>query len=59
VFIDVDGVALPAPAPRFDRTPAGHPEPPVRAGKHTINVLEELGLDAEEITELSRTGVIG
>ena len=59
VFVDVDGVALPAPAPRFDRTPAGRPEPPVRAGKHTIEVLEELGIPDSEITELSRAGVIG
>jgi alpha-methylacyl-CoA racemase len=58
-FLDVDGTALPAPAPRFDRTPAGHPEPPVRAGKHTIEVLEELGVPEAEITELRRSGVIG
>ncbi|MCS7478220.1 CaiB/BaiF CoA transferase family protein [Umezawaea endophytica] len=59
VFVDVDGISLPAPAPRFDRTPAGTPEPPVRAGKHTIEVLEELGLVDSEITELTRSGVIG
>ncbi|MEO6082169.1 MAG: CoA transferase, partial [Umezawaea sp.] len=59
VFIDVDGVALPAPAPRFDRTPAGRPTAPVRAGKHTIEVLEELGVPDFEITELTRIGVIG
>ncbi|HEX6343884.1 CaiB/BaiF CoA-transferase family protein [Umezawaea sp.] len=59
VFTDVGGTALPAPAPRFDRTPAGAPEPPVRAGKHTIEVLAELGLPDSEITELSRAGVIG
>ncbi|MET1074676.1 MAG: CaiB/BaiF CoA-transferase family protein, partial [Umezawaea sp.] len=29
-FVDVDGIALPAPAPRFDRTPAGLPDAPVR-----------------------------
>jgi alpha-methylacyl-CoA racemase len=61
-FIEVDGYAHPAPAPRFDRTPAGRPESlmgsPVGVGKHTIEVLTELGLVAADITELSRSGVI-
>ncbi len=30
-FVDLDGVVQPAPAPRFDRTPAGTPAPPTRA----------------------------
>jgi alpha-methylacyl-CoA racemase len=57
-FIEVDGYAHPAPAPRFDRTPAGLPESPVGAGKHTIEVLAELGVAPADMTELSRSGVI-
>jgi len=58
-FVEVGGKAQPAPAPRFDRTPAGRPTSPVGAGEHTNAVLEELDLTDVHIMELRRAGVIG
>ncbi|WP_433263488.1 CaiB/BaiF CoA transferase family protein [Actinosynnema sp. CS-041913] len=58
-FVEVGGLAQPAPAPRFDRTPAETPSVPPSAGQHTIEVLEALGLADEEIAELRRAGVVG
>ena len=57
-FIDVGGVIQPAPAPRFARTPAGPPSPPVRPGSDTRDVLAELGLTPAEITDLRDRGAV-
>jgi len=57
-FIDVAGLPQPAPAPRFSRTSAATPTPPVRPGEHTDAALRELGLTPEEITELRGRGAI-
>jgi alpha-methylacyl-CoA racemase len=57
-FVDVGGLLQPAPAPRFDRTPAGVPVPPVRVGEHTDETLAGLGLSAEEIAALRETGAV-
>jgi alpha-methylacyl-CoA racemase len=40
VFIEVDGVPQPAPAPRFSRTPAGKPTPPPEIGAHDAEILK-------------------
>ena len=58
VFIDVGGVTQPAPAPRFGRTAAGPPRPPVRAGADTDAVLDGLGLDRDAIAGLRDRGVV-
>jgi crotonobetainyl-CoA:carnitine CoA-transferase CaiB-like acyl-CoA transferase len=55
-FIEVGGVAQPAPAPRFGRTPCGPPSAPVRPGADTGDVLAELGFTAAEITRLQDDG---
>jgi alpha-methylacyl-CoA racemase len=55
-FVRVDGVVQPAPAPRFDRTPAGHPRPAPAVGEHTAEVLGEAGYGADEIAALVATG---
>ncbi|KAA2246072.1 CoA transferase, partial [Solihabitans fulvus] len=34
-FVEVAGKVQPAPAPRFDRTPAATPTPPANPGEHT------------------------
>ncbi len=58
-FVEVGGLPQPAPAPRFDRTPAGTPTVPPTTGQHTIEVLAELGLAAADIAELRASGVVG
>jgi crotonobetainyl-CoA:carnitine CoA-transferase CaiB-like acyl-CoA transferase len=62
VFTDVGGLTQPAPAPRFGRTPADQPAPPVRPGANTNALLgtEEsgLGLTSDEIANLRAQGVV-
>jgi alpha-methylacyl-CoA racemase len=58
-FIDVGGLIQPAPAPRFSRTPAGPPDPPVTPGASTGEVLAELGFTAEQISSLRERGAAG
>jgi alpha-methylacyl-CoA racemase len=58
-FVEVDGVVQPAPAPRFDRTPAAPPVGPVKPGADTAAVLAELGFEAAEIETLKESGKIG
>lgn len=57
-FTRIGGVVQPAPAPRFSRTPCPQPHPPPAAGRHTREVLAELGLDDRRIADLSARGVI-
>ncbi len=57
-FVDVAGLTQPAPAPRFSRTAAETPAPPVRPGEHTDAALRELGLTDEEISALRESGSI-
>ncbi|HEX9064989.1 MAG TPA: CaiB/BaiF CoA-transferase family protein [Streptosporangiaceae bacterium] len=58
VFTDVGGVTQPAPAPRFGRTAAPPPQPPVRPGADTDTVLAGLGLSPDDITGLRSSGVV-
>ncbi len=57
-FVDIDGVTQNSPAPRFSRTPAETPEPARRPGEDTLGVLEQNGLDRDEIDRLARLGVV-
>jgi alpha-methylacyl-CoA racemase len=56
-FVSDDGVVQPAPAPRFDRTPAALPPKAPRSGEHTRELLGRAGLAAGEIDALIRDGV--
>lgn len=57
-FVDVGGVALPAPAPRFSRTATGVPAAAPAAGLDGAQALRQWGLDDEEVTTLVRSGVV-
>lgn len=48
----IDGVAQPAPAPRFQGTPSPMPRPPRRSGTDTDAVLPRWGIDAATIGRL-------
>ena len=56
-FIDVDGITVAAPVPRFDRTPitAGAVG---RPGADTDAILDELGVDDPERSALREAGVV-
>jgi alpha-methylacyl-CoA racemase len=58
-FTDVDGLAQPAPAPRFSRTPARPPQPPPLPGADTDAVLASLGYDQAAISALRSHGAAG
>jgi alpha-methylacyl-CoA racemase len=57
-FVEVNGVAQPAPAPRFSRTPSDVPGVPTPPGGHTRDLLVELGLSDEEIKELETADAV-
>jgi len=55
--IEVGGIAQPAPAPRFDRTPSGAPSPPPERGSGGDAALQRWGFDAAAIDALRGLGV--
>jgi alpha-methylacyl-CoA racemase len=56
VFQEIDGVAHPAPAPRFSRTPGRIQGPAPKVGAHTETALRDWGIAAEEIENLRACG---
>jgi alpha-methylacyl-CoA racemase len=56
-FVEVGGVAQPAPAPRFSRTPGTVRRPPPERGAGGGQALADWGLDASQIEALRRLGV--
>ena len=56
-FIKVNGVPQPAPAPRFGRTPAAAPTPPVVGGDSRA-ALADWGFTTGEMDELSAIGAL-
>ena len=57
-FIEVDGVAQPAPAPRFSRTASALPSAPAHAGQHSRAVLADWGFDTDRISALLASGAV-
>src|SRR5204863_16731 len=49
LFVDVAGIAQPAPAPRFSETPGTVTRPPARPGEDTRQALETWGFSAAEV----------
>jgi alpha-methylacyl-CoA racemase len=56
-FVDVHGVAQPAAAPRFSRTPPRDPVP-ARTGSDPATVLGRWGVEADEVASLVTAGVV-
>jgi alpha-methylacyl-CoA racemase len=48
-YVTRNGRTEPAPAPRFDRTPAQLGDGPPRPGTHSRELLDELGLDTDRL----------
>ena len=59
VYIEVDGVTQPAPAPRFSRTPSSVRHGIHEVGEDTDEVLSAMGFEAQEIDRLKEAGSIG
>jgi alpha-methylacyl-CoA racemase len=58
VYLEVDGVVQPAPAPRFGRTPSRVAHGVHGAGQDTRTVLAAMGFAGEEIEALLRAGAV-
>lgn len=58
-FVDVAGRLVPAPAPRFGRTPSAAPRAAAAPGADTDAILADLGLAPSEISILRESGVLG
>lgn len=58
VFVEVDGVVQPAPAPRFSGTPAAHPMAPRANDSDLEAALEPWGFEPGRIAELRAAGVL-
>lgn len=58
VFVEVDGVTQPAPAPRFSRTPSAIQGIAARDGEHTEAVFADWGWSEEELAQLRSAGAI-
>lgn len=56
-FIDIGGVAQPAPAPRFSRSELDAPTP-VMEHQNPIAVLRSWGIDASTVADLQAQGII-
>jgi len=50
-FVDINGMKQSAPAPRFSETPAEVQSPPVKIGENTLEILQELGIDARPLID--------
>ncbi len=57
-FVTVDGIAQPAPAPRFSRTPGAIHNPPRPAGADSESAYSDWGISATEFARLHSVGVI-
>ncbi len=57
-IVEIDGVAQPAPAPRFSRTRTDTPTPPAHPGQHTRAVLADWGVAETEIEQLLALGAV-
>ena len=50
---------LPRPPLQFSGTPSGERVPSPELGQHTVEVLQELGLNIEQMRAMAGEGIIG
>lgn len=58
VFVEVEGLTQPAPAPRFSRTPGQIRNLAPKAGENSKTILQQLGLAQQVIDSLVEKGVV-
>lgn len=58
VYIEIDGIRQPAPAPRFSRTPSTVAHGPRALGADTCAVLRAVGLPEANIAEMVDSGAV-
>jgi alpha-methylacyl-CoA racemase len=58
MFVEIDGVPQPAPAPRFNRTPTAASASKPQPGQHTRELLGDAGFAEAEIADLLQAGVV-
>ncbi len=58
-YIDIGGLRQPAPAPRFEKTPAAVPAPPQERGAGGGHALRDWGLGEGQIKALADAGILG
>ncbi|HET7710010.1 MAG TPA: CaiB/BaiF CoA-transferase family protein [Sphingomicrobium sp.] len=58
VFLDLEGVFQPAPAPRYSATTLDRPDPPRREGQDGEDILARLGYAAADIAAMRAEGVL-
>jgi alpha-methylacyl-CoA racemase len=57
-FVEVAGAVLPAPAPRFSRTPSAISSPPSPPGADTASGLAEWGVSESDVAKLRESGAL-
>ncbi len=57
-FVESGGLKQPGPAPRLSGTPGSIRRPPPHEGQHTAELLDELGLGADEVAALRASGAV-
>ena len=57
-FVESGGLKQPGPAPRLSGTPGLIRRPPPHEGQHTDELLDELGLGADEVAALRASGAV-
>lgn len=57
-FVEVAGVAQPAPAPRLSRTPGTVGATAATPGEHTRAILEELGFGVDDVRKMQAEGIV-
>src|SRR3569832_464520 len=57
-FVEVGGLAQPAPAPRFSRSRTENQEPPAQANQHTNEAQHDWGVADARLAQLRSAGAI-
>jgi alpha-methylacyl-CoA racemase len=58
-FVEIDGVAQPAPAPRYSATPTHEPTAMTSCETLTAGLMGCVGHSANEVAQMRSTGIVG